>query len=68
MIEQLFGARMSPLKIGDFDVHRVIETEGPFAPVSMLLPGVDMHQWYRSAPRNAQDKETVSDMFRSQGD
>ena len=33
---------MSPLKIGDFDVHRVIETEGPFAPVSMLLPGVDM--------------------------
>ena len=42
MIEQLFGARMSPLKIGDFDVHRVIETEGPFAPVSMLLPGVDM--------------------------
>ena len=26
---------------------------------SPLLPGVDMHQWYRSAPRNAQDKETV---------
>lgn len=53
---------MSPLKIGHFQVQRVVETEGPFAPVEFLLPAVDMARveaqahWLRPAYLSADNQ------------
>lgn len=35
---------MKTLQIGQFSIDTVLETVGPFAPVNMLLPNVDLHK------------------------
>lgn len=60
---------MSKWSLGDFTVDRVVETQGPFAPVDFLLPQVDMARidatapWLR--PRYLSDDDRVVMSFHS---
>ncbi len=56
---------MEPVRIGQFRVDRVVESEGPFAPVDFILPGVDMARvdaqpWVRPRYLSADNRLVMS--------
>jgi glyoxylase-like metal-dependent hydrolase (beta-lactamase superfamily II) len=53
------------MRIGDISVERVVEAEGPFAPVDFLLPGFDSqllgnHPWLRPSFVDDQNRVVMS--------
>ena len=57
---------MKTQRIGAFTVDRITESEGPFAPLAFILPGVDMDRleahadWLRPGFVDAQDRLVMS--------